>query len=164
MSGQDLPFESGNHAPLEAEDLVDILSEVLNYLRRGLSGKYSGRLDPSLTSPQIFCLKAVGRQPGTTMGDLARDLQTGPTAITGLVDRLEERGLVERVADPRDRRVIRVRLTPKGKETMEEFRRVRVHLVRELLNAMPPDSREALWRGLRGLRDSARKLSGREQV
>src|SRR6266853_654254 len=53
------------------------------------------------------------------LGDLADELDSTPRNITGLVDHLERDGLVERVPDPQDRRSVRARLTPAGRERIE---------------------------------------------
>jgi MarR family transcriptional regulator, lower aerobic nicotinate degradation pathway regulator len=53
------------------------------------------------------------REPGVLA--LARFLELDKSSVTGLVDRAEGRGLVERVADPDDGRAVRVRLTRKGR-------------------------------------------------
>jgi DNA-binding MarR family transcriptional regulator len=53
------------------------------------------------------------REPGILA--LARQLELDKSSVTGLVDRAERRGLVERVADPDDGRAVRVRLTKAGR-------------------------------------------------
>jgi DNA-binding MarR family transcriptional regulator len=59
----------------------------------------------------------------TTLGDLAESLDVSPRNITGLVDHLERDELVERFPDPEDRRAIRVRLTPAGKQKLSEIKK-----------------------------------------
>ena len=58
-----------------------------------------------------------------TLGELAEDLDVSPRNITGLVDHLEEDKLVERFPDPEDRRAIRVRLAPAGKQKLADIKR-----------------------------------------
>ncbi|MEO8744890.1 MAG: MarR family transcriptional regulator [Candidatus Dormiibacterota bacterium] len=70
----------------------------------------------------LFMLKRFGDGGGISLGHLA-DLQgVTPRTITGLVDNLEKAGLVERVAEPSDRRSILARLTPAGKARIESLR------------------------------------------
>jgi DNA-binding MarR family transcriptional regulator len=57
-----------------------------------------------------------------TLGDLAESLDVSPRNITGLVDHLEKDGLVERFADPEDRRATRVRLAPAGKQKLSDIK------------------------------------------
>jgi DNA-binding MarR family transcriptional regulator len=53
------------------------------------------------------------------LGEMAEDLAMTPRNVTGLVDHLERDGLVERVPDSEDRRSVRARLTPAGRERIE---------------------------------------------
>src|SRR5918994_5784897 len=57
------------------------------------------------------------------MGELAKFLACDNSNVTGIVDRLEERGLVERRSADHDRRVKLIALTPQGKELREELNR-----------------------------------------
>jgi DNA-binding MarR family transcriptional regulator len=57
-----------------------------------------------------------------TLGDLAESLDVSPRNITGLVDHLEKDALVERFADPEDRRATRVRLAPAGKQKLHDIK------------------------------------------
>lgn len=65
-----------------------------------------------LTPQQAILLRHLGRP--RSMGELADVLACDPSNVTGLVDRLAARGLVERVVDPADRRVKRLLLTDDG--------------------------------------------------
>ncbi|MFN0073940.1 MAG: MarR family transcriptional regulator [Chloroflexota bacterium] len=72
----------------------------------------SGPDDPMLTldlsMPQLKVLLLVERLTAPSMGDLAHILGVGQSAISGLVDRLSDQGLVRREEDALDRRVVRV--------------------------------------------------------
>jgi DNA-binding MarR family transcriptional regulator len=58
-----------------------------------------------------------------TLGELAERLDVSPRNITGLVDHLEQDSLVERIPDPDDRRAVRVRLAPGGKQKLSEVKK-----------------------------------------
>jgi DNA-binding MarR family transcriptional regulator len=67
-----------------------------------------------LSAPQVHTLLALGHEGALAMGDLARRVAVTEKTVTGLVDRLERDGLVRRLRDAQDRRVIHVALTPQG--------------------------------------------------
>lgn len=67
-----------------------------------------------LSPPQLFALRALYPDHPTPMGELAGVLHCDNSNITGLVDRLERRGLVERRAAEHDRRVKHLVITPEG--------------------------------------------------
>jgi DNA-binding MarR family transcriptional regulator len=70
--------------------------------------------------PVGLALKAIGEP--TPMGKIADHLSCDGSTVTWIVDRLEERGLVERQNDPRDRRVRLVALTDEGREVRDAIR------------------------------------------
>jgi DNA-binding MarR family transcriptional regulator len=72
-----------------------------------------------LSEGRLAVMFRLYRQGDCPLGDLASELDTTPRNITGLVDHLERDGLVERVPDPQDRRSLRARLTPAGKQRID---------------------------------------------
>jgi DNA-binding MarR family transcriptional regulator len=67
-----------------------------------------------VTGPQRLVLRLVGLNPDIVAGDLARALHQHPSTLTGVLQRLEGRGLLVRDVDPEDRRRTRVSLTSSG--------------------------------------------------
>ena len=70
------------------------------------------RLD--LTPPQFYVLATIGYAGGLPFGEIGEKMMVTVSNLTGIVDRLEEKKLVVRERDARDRRVVRVMLTDKG--------------------------------------------------
>ena len=67
-----------------------------------------------LTGPQIATLRAACRLGRTSSGELARAVQLTQPTITGILDRLERRGLISRCRGERDRRSVFITVTPEG--------------------------------------------------
>ena len=67
-----------------------------------------------LTLPQFYVLATIGYAGGLPFGEIGEKMMVTVSNLTGIVDRLEEKGVVARERDAHDRRVIRVRLTEKG--------------------------------------------------
>ena|SRR5580765_157519 len=73
------------------------------------------RLGHDLTFSQFVTLKKLGMSDGhISVGDLARAAELNPSAMTRLLDKLEEKGLIVRANDPTDRRALRIQLTDAG--------------------------------------------------
>jgi DNA-binding MarR family transcriptional regulator len=79
--------------------------------------------DTGLTLPQITLIKALAHGKELTVTELARELSAGKSTVTGIVDRLESAGLVERRRDGEDRREVRVAFTPGSRARVMEIRR-----------------------------------------
>ncbi len=98
------------------------LGEVLEFMRllwavdHGLQST-SKRMESTLglTGPQRLVVRLVGRFPGITAGTLAQILHVHPSTLTGVLKRLEKRGLLERKADPLDGRKALFALTEAGR-------------------------------------------------
>lgn len=67
-----------------------------------------------LTGPQRLVVRLLGRTPGMSAGQLASELHLDPSTLTGILQRLEGRRLVQREKDPSDARRLRLSLTTKG--------------------------------------------------
>lgn len=74
-----------------------------------------GKID--LTGPQFYVLATIGYTGGVPFSEIGEKMMVTVSNLTGIVDRLEEKGLVVRDRDLRDRRVVHVKLTPKGVKT-----------------------------------------------
>ena len=73
------------------------------------------RTEHDWTLPRFDVMSALARAPeGLKMSEISKSLRVSNGNITGIVDKLAEEGLAERVAVPGDRRAHRVRLTPEG--------------------------------------------------
>jgi DNA-binding MarR family transcriptional regulator len=95
---------------------AEVMSSVirLNKERLRESGPYLRPYD--LTTQQLWLLARLDTDEGVPIGNLAEVLQCHSSNVTGMVDRLEARGLVVRQPDATDRRVKLVALTPQGRE------------------------------------------------
>jgi len=106
----------------------------------------------------LFRLYRCGDLP---LGELADDLIMTPRNVTGLVDRLERQGMVERVPDPEDRRSVRARLTPAGRETIEGIWKEGLDRQFELVEGMSKEDLAQLRHLCLLLVENARKELGK---
>jgi DNA-binding MarR family transcriptional regulator len=106
------------------------------------AAKFAERLSVlNLSPPHAGILRVVDTSGGISQQSLAEHLRILPSRLVVLIDELEERGMVERRADPADRRSYALHLTNKGRDTMKGIGRV------------ARDHQDAFWR--RSARTSA---------
>ena len=120
------------------QELTDRFTESAEYLNRQL---HTGRLDEweglDMTIPQIRTLVLLERMGPLRMGNIAVYLGRALSATTTVMDRLVEKGLVDRVADPSDRRVVICQLSESGEQAITRFWRIgreRIQIVADLLD------------------------------
>jgi MarR family transcriptional regulator, organic hydroperoxide resistance regulator len=90
-----------------------------------------------ITAQQRFMLRCIGKYPGMTLGQLASLLHVDPGTASAAVKRLEDKRLVERRRDPRDRRRLRLGLTSQGRKLDTPTVYTIEHAVEEWLGAAP---------------------------
>ncbi len=71
-----------------------------------------------ITPPQLFLLSCLEHGDGQKPRDLAEQVCLDASSLTGLLDRTEKAGLIERRPDPDDRRALRIYLTDAGRKTL----------------------------------------------
>lgn len=111
-----------------------------------------------LTLPQFDVLAELSRAKteGFTFVELSRLLLVTSGNLTGIVDRLEAEGLVRRETDTRDRRLVRIVLTKKGRRLAEEIMPLHAQDIHALLGFMSPEQLTALTEMLNRVRDGLR--------
>jgi DNA-binding MarR family transcriptional regulator len=93
---------------------------------------------------QLHMLSMLVRHGDTTMSRLAAAIDASLSNVTGLVDRMEQRGYVERFRVPDDRRVIMIRVTPQGRAMLDEIEALRSDLFRGVLDGLPDERLDGL--------------------
>ncbi|MHB1613590.1 MAG: MarR family winged helix-turn-helix transcriptional regulator [Actinomycetes bacterium] len=120
------------------QDLVDRFVALTPTLVKRFSAAGPGGLPTdlaSLTLRQLEVVRLLSSQP-STMRALAAGLGASESATSELVDRLVRRGLLERTADPDDRRVVRVRLAPPARLLADRFHAHRQQRARQVLSVL----------------------------
>jgi DNA-binding MarR family transcriptional regulator len=101
-----------------------------------------------LTRAQGVILARLSRQPGLSQNEMAAICEVEPITVGRLVDRLEARGLIERRADPSDRRIRRLHLLPASGPMLAKIETYRNELADFLLEGVSPAERETALRVL----------------
>ena len=93
-----------------------------------------------ISMTQLHVMHLLDHHGEMPMSRLAEMLDVSLSNGTGLIDRVEERGFVERIRVPSDRRMVMVRLTPAGRQMLDEIETVREQVLRRVLDKL--DSRQ----------------------
>lgn len=130
-------------------DVVARVQDVAKMLRR-IEDETLESLNLKMTEYDVLtALRRQGRPYQLTASELARESLLSSGAMTHRIDRLEERGLVEREPDPADRRGVLVRLTDEGRELVDRALEARLHLADAQIATLTPEERQAISVGLR---------------
>lgn len=107
------------------------------------------RLD--LTGAQFYVLATIGYTGGIPFSEIGEKMMVTVSNLTGIVDRLEEKGLAVRQRDAKDRRVVRVKLTEKGSKVYKSAIPVFEKSVSQLFSPLNKSQQKGLASLLRKL-------------
>jgi DNA-binding MarR family transcriptional regulator len=122
----------------------------------------SKRMEATLgvTAPQRLVVRILGRFPGISAGEVSDILHLHPSTLTGILQRLGERGLVVRRADPADARRVLLELTARGRE-VDALRSGTVEVaVRRALRRLSPAAARTVREAAEALSAELSKLGG----
>ncbi|MEW6492841.1 MAG: MarR family transcriptional regulator [Cyanobacteriota bacterium] len=143
-----MPSSSVNRSHLAQWDEV-LAPQSLGYriklLSQLLARTFQERLDPfGLTPFHWVVLCCLWQEDGLATSTLGERLQQVGGTLTGVLDRMEERGLVRRERDSRDRRIWRIWLTPAGKQLEEELPPIALEIREKAMAGISQTDRELL--------------------
>lgn len=108
---------------------------LIGRARKAMYEEFERELAPlGLTAAQALVLIVLAEDPDATAAAMCRSLSHDAGAMTRLVDKLEQMGVVRRVREARDRRSARLELTKEGAALHGQVRRVQVAVLNKMLN------------------------------
>jgi DNA-binding MarR family transcriptional regulator len=143
---------TGKISPIaaQAERMERDLSAIRRALRKPLETEAA---KGQLTVPQTAVMRVVVRQPGLSLKELSRQVSLAHSTVSGIVDRLRKRGMIERRADPKDGRASRIHPTAAVAEFVrEQIPRLSRGPLEDALEKAAKPERTAIADALRRLR------------
>lgn len=132
------------------ESTTAVLRAVVAVLSLGEPFLFSLWQSSDLSLSKVRVLRAVARGLGSA-GAVAQAVGVPPSSLSRIMDRLEQRGLVVRRADPKDRRRVLVEVTDEGRATLQRLPSVMGSELRTRVDGMTEDERQAFLQGAAAL-------------
>lgn len=130
---------------VEIEDLLRSVGNMLKKRGRDILGNFD------ITNPQFDALLVLREYGELTMGELCGKMFLACSTATDLIDRMERNGLIERVRDTADRRVIRLKVLAKGNQIIDEVLEARRSYLATILAELDVADKERLIQSLEQL-------------
>ena len=105
-----------------------------------------------ISMSQLHVMHLLERHGEVPMSRLAEMLDVSFSAATGLIDRIEERGFVERIRVPEDRRVVLVRITAAGRQMLDDVETARTEIIGRVLDRLDPSQLDGVATAMAALR------------
>ena len=100
-------------------DYIQQINLLQNQLNVHLATKYQNRLDNQLTAKQLLLLELISSNISSTK-EIAQQLDISTSAVSQLLNKLEEKGYITRTVNPKNRREILLKLSKKGESFFRE--------------------------------------------
>jgi DNA-binding MarR family transcriptional regulator len=131
------------------EEIVELLRDVNRALRERL---ISGATGTKRSLATLSLLRAIGKEPGISLNELARRKYMPKSLVSMIVADLSREGLVDKAGDPADQRLVRLSLTGAGTRELDRWRATYRGIAGDAVGALDPADAANLLSGLRALR------------
>ena len=137
------PALTHRHRAADVESYLATMGELHRRFSRTVPDDLRQQLE-GVTAYQCEALVFIVNGDGVTMNDVARHFGVSVSSCTALVDRLQRQGLVQRTADPADRRIVRVVPTDDGLRLVERFLAHKRSVARTAISALTREELDTL--------------------
>ncbi|MEW6075020.1 MAG: MarR family transcriptional regulator [Candidatus Omnitrophota bacterium] len=143
---------------LTLSEFADRLSSIFPVMAREFARHYMGDFySEKITLPQFLVLEFLFLNGESKMKDLALAMHVSTAGMTGIVDRIVRDSYVVRVFDPQDRRIIKIKLTPKGIGLVKRINAQRRKMAMDLFSKISEEERENYLRIVTKIKDALSK-------
>lgn len=129
--------------------ILRLLKQIMNIIKQTI--KYRCK-DFDITGPQGMLMGILVYYGEMKVSDLSQKLGLSNSTVSGIIDRLEKQGLVERKRSTDDRRVVYVSVTPKFKDTLQRHFKYAEKQFEELISKASAEELDKIIEGLETLR------------
>lgn len=140
--------------------VVKTLKQVMHSIKQRMEHEFK---DMRLTGPQGMTIGALTRHGKMKVSDLSEELGLSNSTVSGIIDRLEKQGLVERIRSEEDRRVVYVSVTPESKKQAEEHFKCLEKKLESMMNHATPQELDKILDGLATLVDVLERQKKEEE-
>lgn len=139
------------------ESLNTLLVETFNAILKVEEQSLRRATKETVTVTELHLLDAVAKDEQATISSLAAATKVTVSTMTIGINRLEAKQYVERVRETADRRVVRVRLTERGRALAYAHKRFHRRMARAVVDGLPEQEIDVLTRAMENLRDFFRE-------
>jgi DNA-binding MarR family transcriptional regulator len=145
--------------PQGQPDEVDVWRAIVDNWKRVQRSVEKSLVALDLTGAELRILRVITEQGSSPLNRFCHETMLSAPSITGIVDKLEERGLVERVRSVEDRREVLIAITVKGKQTYAKAMDSYSRFIESVLSVLKPDEVESLVSLIKELADASEDVA-----
>jgi MarR family transcriptional regulator, organic hydroperoxide resistance regulator len=136
--------------------IIQLMKEVMGKIKHRMGNHFK---EMNLTRPQGILLGTLAHQGEMKVSELSESLGLSNSTVSGILDRLENQGLVERIRSKEDRRVVYVKITDEFKKhSQKHFEEVN-KVIEQMMDKATPEELDAIFKGM----DTLKKVVERQE-
>jgi len=132
---------------------LDSISQIISLNRnfnRSLKHGFHGLMqDSGFTFPQLSVISILAKNGKQKVSDISKKMGLSDSTVSGILDRLEQKGIIERKRNKDDRRVVKIYLSKGSQEICQEFHRKREEYFAHLLKKLSEQEINDIIKGLK---------------
>lgn len=128
--------------------IVQVMKKVMSAIKQKMQNHFK---EMNLTGPQGMLIGTLSHYGEMKISDLSEKLGLSNSTVSGIIDRLEVQGLVERIRSKEDRRVVYIKVTEKCKQDSQERFEVINKLIEEMMDKATPEELDTILEGMNTL-------------
>ena len=143
----------------ESAKVAKLFQEVMILFKHSMSKVFED-MHEGMTAPQGMVMGILSKEETMKITELSSKLSLSNSTVSGIIDRLEKQGMVERKRSEEDRRVVHVSIAAKFKGLHQNFHKRLEENIGNVLNKGTPEELDTIFEGLDALK---KLLSDREE-
>ncbi|MCM0648046.1 MarR family transcriptional regulator [Clostridium swellfunianum] len=139
----------------KAVKIIQLMKKVTNAIKQRMGNHFK---EMNLTGPQGMLMGTLAHNGEMKVSELSDKLGLSNSTVSGILDRLENQGLVERVRSKEDRRVVYVKVTDEFiKHSQKHFDEIN-NIIEQMMNKATPEELDIIFKGM----DTLQKVMDRQ--
>jgi len=135
----------------ESAKVAKLFQEVMILFKHSMNQVFED-MHQGMTAPQGMVMGILSKEKTVKITELSSKLSLSNSTVSGIVDRLEKQGMVERKRSEEDRRVVHVSLSPDFKDLHHNFHKLLEENIGNVLNKGTPEALNKIFVGLDALK------------
>lgn len=140
------------------EDIAGNLLALFPLFKRKLAKPFDHLAGTDISHAQFHLMLILRELGSLTMSEIAKKMMVSKSNVTPLANKLINSGMIARISDQADRRIINITLTNEGLAFLAEQNRVMISLLKDRLSDLPQDDLETLSHSLQNVTSIISKL------
>jgi DNA-binding MarR family transcriptional regulator len=145
----------------EEEQFIEIFTAFVERFTQGMEA-FEFKVKPIGTG--IFLINYIGKHPNCSMSEIIEFLKLIPSTATRRINKLVNFGLVIRINDEKDRRIVKLHLSEEGIELYRKFFKSRLFAMERMKKELDPDDVKTFFKVLKRFLDLESKFEDKQEL